>query len=411
MPGPRDYSQSTRAALAVLSRGNCYFPGCPERLLRFVDGEPYINYQIAHIRDARPGSRYDASMSDDERRAFKNLILLCKPHHELVDKRHPERFSTDDLARWKAEKEGTSAQALSELGAVDADDLEQALREGAQVQITDSTFHLGGQGGSAPGSGGGGGGAVGGGIAGSGGRGGDIVNLNGLPATAPGAGGGGGGAIGPEGVAGEGGGGGEAVTKTLRVEENDRFEIEISNGGGPGEPGLPTILYRVLSDGTREVVARAEGGRAGRSGIALLDEQLGPAVAISAAMFADVVHVRNGLLYVLGGGWNYFAPDALPGRLTAAFVVLAEAHVSKTRITELLFEVKDAQGVVRQEQRESIPLEDVPDPRRIPIAFGINVDVVAPGIWQVVVSSGGVELASVPIRIVEPGEAASHLDE
>ena len=58
----------------------------------FIDDEPYINYQIAHIRDAMPGNRYDPAMTNDERRAFQNLILLCKPHHELVDSRHPDRL-------------------------------------------------------------------------------------------------------------------------------------------------------------------------------------------------------------------------------------------------------------------------------------------------------------------------------
>lgn len=47
MPGPRDYSTATRAALAALSRRRCYFPACNVPIFKFIDGEPYIDYQIA----------------------------------------------------------------------------------------------------------------------------------------------------------------------------------------------------------------------------------------------------------------------------------------------------------------------------------------------------------------------------
>lgn len=139
MPGPRDYSTATRAALAALSRGRCYFPGCEVPIFRFIDGEPYIDYQIAHIRDAEPGNRYVASMSVDDRRAFANLILLCKPHHELVDKRHPDRYSIKDLEDWKASREGASADALAEVGPVTESSLEEILQQSiasAQEQVS-----------------------------------------------------------------------------------------------------------------------------------------------------------------------------------------------------------------------------------------------------------------------------------
>ena len=65
MPDASRYSAGTRAALALLSRGTCYYPGCQEQVIVFQEGEPYINYQIAHIRDANPGNRYDSAMDDD----------------------------------------------------------------------------------------------------------------------------------------------------------------------------------------------------------------------------------------------------------------------------------------------------------------------------------------------------------
>lgn len=37
VPGPRDYSNSTRSALATLSKGRCYFPECSTSIITFVD--------------------------------------------------------------------------------------------------------------------------------------------------------------------------------------------------------------------------------------------------------------------------------------------------------------------------------------------------------------------------------------
>lgn len=48
--------------------------------------------RIAHIEAALPdGPRFRASMSNDERRGFDNLLLLCGTHHDIVDQ---------DLTKW-----------------------------------------------------------------------------------------------------------------------------------------------------------------------------------------------------------------------------------------------------------------------------------------------------------------------
>lgn len=87
--------------------------------MRFVNGEPVGNVQIAHIHGAKEGSpRYVKSMSDDERRAFKNLILLCTPHHTWVDRLHPDDHPAELLAEWKRQHEGEAGidgAALSSL--------------------------------------------------------------------------------------------------------------------------------------------------------------------------------------------------------------------------------------------------------------------------------------------------------
>ena len=127
MKGPRDYAAGTRAALIALSKGTCYFPDCHAPILEYIEGEPFVTYQIAHIRDANPGNRYEPDMTDDERRGFANLILLCKPHHTLIDKTHPERFTVRDLEQWKTEREGPGMEALQGLRGLTETKLEELI--------------------------------------------------------------------------------------------------------------------------------------------------------------------------------------------------------------------------------------------------------------------------------------------
>jgi hypothetical protein len=36
-------------------------------------------------------------MTDAERNAFSNLMLLCHPHHTLIDKTAPDNYPAPDL--------------------------------------------------------------------------------------------------------------------------------------------------------------------------------------------------------------------------------------------------------------------------------------------------------------------------
>ena len=104
-------------ALAHLSGGLCYWPGCPEPVLREVDGKIRPIVEIAHIRAAFPGGpRYDTTMTDDERRDFRNLLLLCNPHHDEVDdQKNLEIYTTEVLHRWKEQRESDPREALRRL--------------------------------------------------------------------------------------------------------------------------------------------------------------------------------------------------------------------------------------------------------------------------------------------------------
>lgn len=127
--GPRDYSTGTERALYQLSRGSCYYPGCDVPVVKFVDGEPIANVEIAHIRGANENSRrYDATMTDSQRAHFSNLILLCIVHHKLIDKVRPQDYSESMLEGWKSDREGSAVDAAS-LSEVTKSDLEQLLEQ------------------------------------------------------------------------------------------------------------------------------------------------------------------------------------------------------------------------------------------------------------------------------------------
>ena len=132
MPGTHDYTSGTRAALYAFSRRTCYFPDCDVPVVRFVEDEPVINVEIAHICGAVLGApRYDEAMTDDERRSFANLLLLCIPHHKTIDRLHPDDYSVEELARWKRERE--SPEAVSTLTGITEDRLEQLIEEAVRA--------------------------------------------------------------------------------------------------------------------------------------------------------------------------------------------------------------------------------------------------------------------------------------
>jgi predicted phage gp36 major capsid-like protein len=68
-------------------------------------------------------------MDDDQRRAFSNLILFCKPHHDLVDN-NPRIYEIDTLARWKTQRESDPEEALERLREVSPSGLRKIVADG-----------------------------------------------------------------------------------------------------------------------------------------------------------------------------------------------------------------------------------------------------------------------------------------
>jgi hypothetical protein len=121
-------------SLAHLSGGLCYWPGCPEPVLRDVSGQMHRIAEIAHIRGADPGgARYSRRMTDDQRRDLPNLMLFCDPHHDIVDEKDNEKIYTAEvLLRWKAQRESAPREALKRLREVTPAGLRKIVAEGLQ---------------------------------------------------------------------------------------------------------------------------------------------------------------------------------------------------------------------------------------------------------------------------------------
>jgi len=69
--------------LAIRSKNKCAFPGCDHPILNSND--EYIA-ELCHIEAAEPeGPRYNPQQSDEDRRAYENLLFLCHKHHKETD--------------------------------------------------------------------------------------------------------------------------------------------------------------------------------------------------------------------------------------------------------------------------------------------------------------------------------------
>lgn len=130
----RNYGAGVITGLVFLAQGRCYWPDCEERLVRFVGGTPVNNFETAHIRAANPGGRrYVQQMTDSERNAFTNLVLLCLVHHKIVDKIRPDDFTIETMQEWKQQREAAGHAALSGLQGLTEDRLQEMIGDSFQA--------------------------------------------------------------------------------------------------------------------------------------------------------------------------------------------------------------------------------------------------------------------------------------
>lgn len=123
----RRYTAGVTAALYALCGRRCYWPDCNEPVIRFVADRPVNNLQIAHIVAAKRNGPRFIRMPAEERYSFSNLILLCHPHHTLVDKIEPEKYPIELLREWKARREGPEISTLRGLRELTEERLQKML--------------------------------------------------------------------------------------------------------------------------------------------------------------------------------------------------------------------------------------------------------------------------------------------
>lgn len=96
-------SPSTAVLRALFARsGNrCAFPGCSAVL---VNEKNLFVAEVCHIEAAEPGGeRYNPDKSDDQRRDYGNLLILCHPHH--VETNDAAEFPVERLREFKVQHE------------------------------------------------------------------------------------------------------------------------------------------------------------------------------------------------------------------------------------------------------------------------------------------------------------------
>ncbi len=88
-------------ALFARCGNQCAFPGCVQAL---VNQKNQFIGQICHIEAAMPGGeRYNENQTNEQRRRYENLILLCYPHH--IESNDVDVYTVEKLQHFKFQHE------------------------------------------------------------------------------------------------------------------------------------------------------------------------------------------------------------------------------------------------------------------------------------------------------------------
>ncbi len=97
--------------LYLKSGNQCAFPGCTHLMMN-AEGE-FIG-EMCHIEAAEPGGeRFNPNMTNEERRAFSNLVLLCHKHHVITN--NVDKYPVKVLQKMKGDHESKFADIVSKL--------------------------------------------------------------------------------------------------------------------------------------------------------------------------------------------------------------------------------------------------------------------------------------------------------
>jgi hypothetical protein len=100
--------------LYMKSGGICAFRACGRGLIEpgTTADEEAILGEVAHIvADSRQGPRGSEPLTEKDRGKYKNLILLCREHHKIIDSQ-PHTYSVAVLRQMKSDHEARVSNAL-----------------------------------------------------------------------------------------------------------------------------------------------------------------------------------------------------------------------------------------------------------------------------------------------------------
>jgi hypothetical protein len=95
---------TTRRQLFLLSRNECAFPGCSQKMI-----DEYGHYigKICHIEAANVGGeRFNSNQNNEDRRQIQNLILMCGTHHDVTD--NVNRYPVSVMKNIKSDHESVA---------------------------------------------------------------------------------------------------------------------------------------------------------------------------------------------------------------------------------------------------------------------------------------------------------------
>jgi hypothetical protein len=98
-------AKDTLRELFLKSGNICAFPDCTKLMM---NAEGAFIGQICHIEAAeKGGERFNPAMTNEDRRSFENLMLMCYEHHVITD--DVAKFPVETLRKFKAEHEARFA--------------------------------------------------------------------------------------------------------------------------------------------------------------------------------------------------------------------------------------------------------------------------------------------------------------
>jgi hypothetical protein len=331
MTQPQNPTSTTVRKLFAFSMNQCAFPSCQTPVVDTVTHT--ITAEVCHICAQSPGGpRYDASQSVEQRHSLENLVLMCSVHHKIID--DPANEGTYTVEKLLAIKHSHEERAHG----VQVPALSEALVAKLLASIKPA---------------------------------GPDVQMDFRGATLK---------AGGEGGMWGGGGGAGGVINIVGVTPAGFHEPIVLNG----------------QDG------QAPGGGGGGAGHAVFVGRPGDesdfenGLRISTIFIANAVEESNGLFSILGGGWAWLKIPLPQKQIRLAVQCVAETgSISPDTILRIDYEVIRPDGKVASSSHFDLTTYPTVDRvKRYAVSFFPQFDANVPGIWALILSTGGMSLTA-----------------